>query len=251
MALTILHLTKRFGDLLVLEDISFEVKDSEFVCLTGRTGCGKTTLLRIVAGLENPTKGNILLEGNQLEGNDKATLIFQESALFSWRTVQKNVEFGLEIKGIHETKRNEIARKYIDLVQLTGFENYYPKQLSGGMKQRLAIARALAVNPRMLLMDEPFSSLDEQTRHSMQNEVLKIHEEEQKAILFVTHNISEAVYLADRIVVLTPRPASVKEIVEVNIERPRDMMDKRAMKTIHSIRQMIYDESESFYPFRP
>lgn len=234
--LNIKNLTKKFDDLTIIEDMSLIVREGEFLCLVGPSGCGKTTLLRLVAGLIKPTSGEIFLDGRKIEGPDRDRgFVFQEYALFPWLTVKKNIEFGLEISSIERTKREAIAQKYIDLVELRGFEDRFPKELSGGMKQRVGIARAFANDPKLLLMDEPFGSLDAQTRNLMQGELLRIWEKEHKTVLFVTHSVDEAVYLADRVVVLSARPAKVKEVVKVGLTRPR----VRTSPEANRIRDMI------------
>jgi len=223
------HLSKVFSDTKTgidtqaLLDIDLEVNDSELFCLVGPSGCGKTTFLRIVAGLETPSSGAVYLGGHIVNtpGPDRG-LVFQEFALFPWRTVAENVVFGPEISGIPSSQRKQIANKYINLVRLAGKEHKYPKELSGGMKQRVAIARALANNPEVLLMDEPFGSLDAQTRNLMQIELLRIWNETKKTIIFVTHIVDEAIYLADRIAVMSASPGMIKEIFRINIKRPRD-----------------------------
>jgi len=209
--------------IVALQDFSLDIKQGEIVCLLGPSGCGKTTVLRILAGLENPSSGDVLLVGKPIKkaGPDRG-MVFQEFALFPWRTVRKNIEFGLEVKGVTPEKRSELSSRYIDLVGLKGFEDAHPKELSGGMKQRVGIARALANEPAVLLMDEPFGSLDAQTRNLMQKELLRIWAATGKTILFVTHSVDEAVFLADRIVVMTARPGMVREVIEVGLPRPRD-----------------------------
>lgn len=203
-----------------LEDVSFEIKKSEFVAIIGPSGCGKSTLLDILAGLSAQSEGQVVIDGKEVNGTDlQRGIVMQGYALFPWRTVRRNVEYGLEIRGVSKAERQEISRKYIELVNLKGFENRYPHELSGGMKQRVAIARALAYDPEILLMDEPFGALDAQTRENLQEELIKIWNETKKTIIFVTHSIDEAVYLADRIVVLSANPGTVKEIVEVEIDR--------------------------------
>lgn len=212
-------------DVEALRRVSFVVKDGEFVCLVGPSGCGKTTLLRIVAGLEQPTSGTVFLDGQLITtpGPDRG-MVFQEFALLPWRTVVENIELGPEIQGLDYEARRNIADYHVGLVGLHGFENKYPRELSGGMKQRAAIARSLANDPKVLLMDEPFGSLDAQTRNMMQEELLGIWSKTEKTIIFVTHSVDEAVYLGDRIVLLTARPASVKEVFEVRLPRPRDRL---------------------------
>jgi NitT/TauT family transport system ATP-binding protein len=220
--LSIRHLTKKFDDYTALKDVSLEVNVGEFVCLLGPSGCGKTTLLRLAAGLDTPTGGELLLDGKRIEGvNRECGFVFQEYVLFPWRTVKGNIEFGPEVKGVPKEEREGIAQHYIDLVGLKGFEDHYPHELSGGMKQRVGIARAYANSPKLLLMDEPFGALDAQTRNLMQGELLRIWEKEHISALFVTHSVDEAVYLADRVVVLSARPGTVKEVFRNEIPRPR------------------------------
>lgn len=227
-----------------IDDFDLDVNEGEIVCLLGPSGCGKTTVLRIVAGLETPTSGRIVVSGKPVSGSgpDRG-MVFQEFALFPWRTVRKNIEFGLEMKGVPPGKRAEASARYIDLVGLKGFEDSHPKELSGGMKQRVGIARALANDPSVLLMDEPFGSLDAQTRNLMQKELLRIWAATQKTILFVTHSVDEAVYLADRIVIMTARPGKVREIIEVILPRPRD----RTSREFISVRgQVLAELDEEF-----
>ncbi|MCD6493931.1 MAG: ABC transporter ATP-binding protein [Archaeoglobaceae archaeon] len=219
MALEVIDVSKSFNNLKVLDNITFKVKDNSFTCIIGESGCGKTTLLRIVSGLEKADSGEILFNGKKLEINDVG-FVFQDDRLLPWRTTLKNVAFGLEVR--NDKRALEKAKDVLRFVGLEEFENYYPKQLSGGMRQLVGIARALAINPKILLMDEPFASLDAQTRNRMQAELLDIWNEEKKTVLFVTHNIDEAVYLADKIIVLSKRPARVVEEIKVDLERPRD-----------------------------
>ena len=204
-----------------LDGVTATVAPEEFVALLGPSGCGKSTLLNVVAGLLEPTRGAVYFEGHRLPGRQVAAMVFQDFALFPWRTVQKNVEFGLEEAGVAGPERVREARRFIELTGLAGFEGKYPHQLSGGMRQRVGIARALAVDPAVLLMDEPFSALDAQTRQLMQEELVSIWERTRKTILYVTHNIQEAVYLADRVIVLSRRPGRVLADIAIPIERPR------------------------------
>jgi len=220
------HITKTYiteeGEMTALDGVNLEVKPAEFLCIIGPSGCGKTTLLRMVAGLDHPTSGTIILDGKEVIcASPDRGMVFQEFSLFPWRTVLKNVEFGLEISGMKEEERREIAEKYIVLVGLQGFENHYPYELSGGMKQRVAIARALATEPSILLMDEPFGSVDAQTRNILQEELLEIWARTKKTVLFVTHSVDEAVYLADRVAVMSARPGCLVKCLAVDIPRPR------------------------------
>jgi NitT/TauT family transport system ATP-binding protein len=204
-----------------LARVSLTAEDEELLAIVGPSGCGKSTLLNMVAGLLAPSAGSIAFEGELPAGRPPTAMVFQEFALFPWRTVQTNVELGLEERGLPATERRVIARRFIELTGLGGFEGKYPHQLSGGMRQRVGIARALAVEPAVLLMDEPFSALDAQTRQLMQEELLAIWERTRQTILYVTHNIHEAVWMADRVVVLSRRPGRVLEIVPVKLPRPR------------------------------
>ena len=212
-------------DVHALDDVSVTVAAEEFVALLGPSGCGKSTLLNIVAGLLEPTRGAVYFEGEGAAPSGitrhPTAMVFQEFALFPWRTVQKNVEFGLEESGVAAGERAREARRFIELTGLAGFETKYPHQLSGGMRQRVGIARALAVDPAVLLMDEPFSALDAQTRQLMQEELLAIWERTRKTIVYVTHNIHEAVYMADRVIVLSRRPGRVLAEIVIELKRPR------------------------------
>jgi NitT/TauT family transport system ATP-binding protein len=199
-----------------IDEISLEVKTGEFMCIVGPSGCGKSTLLDLLAGLTMPSQGQILLDGKPIKGPalDRG-IVFQQYALFPWRSALGNVEFGLETKGVPEKQRRAAAREYLALVGLSGFEDRYPHELSGGMKQRVAIARSLAYDPEVLMMDEPFAALDAQTRETLQSELLGIWERSKKTIIFITHGIDEAVYLGQRVAVMTSRPGRIKRIVEV------------------------------------
>jgi sulfonate transport system ATP-binding protein len=242
--LTIRDLAKTFatekGEVVAaLGGINLSVEDEEFICILGPSGCGKTTLLRIIAGLEAPTSGSIQLDGQVLDGpSPRMAMIFQEYSLFPWRTVLENVAFGLEVQGKERGDRIGIARRYLDLVGLAPFEKNFPYELSGGMRQRVAVARALAIEPAVLLMDEPFGALDAQTRNLMQLELQEIWKKTRKTILFVTHSVDEAVFLADRIVVLTERPGRVREIVSAKkCPIPRD----RTCSDFVEIRRHVLD----------
>ncbi len=206
----------------VLDNVSAEVAHGEFVCLVGPSGCGKSTLLNIVAGFLDATSGEVLVDGQPVTGPDaRRIFVFQENGVFPWLNVVENIGFGLRKLGTPERKRT-IAR-YIDMVGLNGFEDSYPRELSGGMRQRVEIARALAANPDIIYMDEPFGALDFLTRMKMRADLVRIWQSEKKTILFVTHDIEEAVQLADRILVMTQRPATIQEIVDVDLARPRDL----------------------------
>ena len=206
-----------------LVTINLEVEDKEFTCILGPSGCGKTTLLRIIAGLEKSTSGKVIIGGEVVTGpTPRMAMIFQDYSLFPWRTVLDNIAFGLEVKGIGEEERHNVAAQYLDLVGLSGFGENFPYELSGGMRQRVAVARALAIDPSVLLMDEPFGALDAQNRNMLQKQLLEIWDKTKKTILFVTHSVDEAVFMADRIIVLTSRPGTIKEIVPIDLPRPRD-----------------------------
>ena len=226
--LVIRNLTRSFvrddGELLTaVENINLTIRQEEFICVLGPSGCGKTTFLRMVAGLDQATSGEIILDGEEIRGpNPKIGIVFQEYSLFPWRNVIDNVAFGLEMQGIEREERYRIADQYLDLVGLSQFRASYPSELSGGMKQRVAVARALALDPVVLLMDEPFGALDAQTRNLLQKELLEIWEKTKKTIIFVTHSVDEAVFLGDRLIVLTSRPGSICEIVPIDLDRPRN-----------------------------
>lgn len=234
--LTLEHISKSFysrGEIFeAVNDISLEVYENEFLVLLGPGQCGKSVLLNILGGLEAPTTGSV--QFGEPAGKEIG-FVFQKTAVFPWKTVLENVEFPLMIKGVQKEKRREKARYLIDLVGLKGFENSYPGQLSGGMKQRVGIARAYSNDPQILLMDEPFGALDAQTRYQMEDEILRIWEKEKRTVIFVTNNIEEAVYLADRIVLLSACPASIKESYSICLPRPRDYVDDEFLK----IREMI------------
>ena len=209
-----------------LQDVSFAVEAAEFLCLVGQSGCGKTTMLNLIAGFLAPTAGEILVGGKRVTGKgfDRG-IVFQDFAqLFPWRTARRNVEFGLEMKGVGRAERAATAIRFLRLVGLETFANAHPHELSGGMQQRVAIARALAYNPSVLLMDEPFAALDALTRDEMQRFLVDVWRETKKTVLYVTHNVAEAVYLADRVIVLSPHPGTVKAEVKITLPRPRDAL---------------------------
>lgn len=212
------------GPLRVVDDISLDIKENEFICVVGPSGCGKTTLMNILAGFVRPTSGRVTLDGHPIEGPGRDRgVIFQEYGVFPWLNVEQNILFGLRLGSskVPASQHQDICRKYLDLMGLHDFAKAFPKTLSGGMRQRLAIARAYAAQPEFLLMDEPFGALDAQTRSKMQNLLLEVLEREGKTVMMITHSVDEAVYLASRIVVVTARPARIKEIIEVPFGYPR------------------------------
>ena len=222
----------------VLKDINLAIKENEFVVLLGPSVCGKTTLLKTMAGLSSPTEGEIFLDGQPTQGpNQKIGMVFQAMATFPWKTVIQNVSLGGKLNNVPKVERLKRAQEYIDLVGLTGFEKSYPHQLSGGMKQRVGIARAYANNPEVLLMDEPFGHLDAQTRYQMEDEILKIWNSSKKTVIFVTNNIEEAVYLGDRIILLTNCPAEIKTEYKIDLPRPRNYTDEAFLKLRDEITQ--------------
>ena len=229
-----------------LNAIDMSLRSGEFVSLVGPSGCGKSTILRLVAGLIMPTTGKITVDGKEItEPSPERGMMFQKSTLFPWLTVKKNVEFGLKLKGLSKDEIEETAMKYIRMVDLEKFTNAYPKELSGGMKQRVAIARAYAVNPEVLLMDEPFGALDAQTRTQLQSELLKTWEEERKTCFFITHDVEEAIILAQRVVIMSARPGRIKEIVDIDIPYPRTQetrMDPRFIELKTHIWSQVYQE---------
>lgn len=242
--LDIRHLQKNFPidgeSVSVLQDINLEVRRGEFISIVGFSGCGKSTLLRIISGLEKKSGGEILLDGKEIIGPGlERGMIFQESRLFPWMAVKDNIRYGLSKEKQKQLGKEEVARlvnQYIELVQLKGFENAHPSQLSGGMQQRVSIARSLIAQPELLLLDEPFGALDAITRIGMQDETLRIWKENKTTMILVTHDIDEAVYLSDRIVVLSQKPGRVKEIVDVPLPRPR----KRTSIDFSEVRRKVY-----------
>jgi NitT/TauT family transport system ATP-binding protein len=241
------HLSLAYGQrstgtsFLALSDVNLTVGDGEFVTIVGPSGCGKSTLLMLVAALLSPSRGSIRLNGREVKhpGSDRA-LVFQDFALLPWRTVLANVELGLELKGLPAAECRKIARRHVAMVGLGAFERHYPHQLSGGMRQRVGIARALSVEPEVLLMDEPFGALDAQIRQVMGLELLRIWERGRKTILFVTHDIDEAIYLADRIIVMSASPGRVIEEIKVTLKRPR-LLEIRNTPEFTAYRQRVWD----------
>ena len=234
------------GKTVALNGVSLDIKENEFICVVGPSGCGKSTLLNIIAGLLEPTSGAVYLDGKKIEGTGvERGVVFQGYALFPWRTVLKNVMFGLEMKRMPKDQAEEIARKYIKAVGLEGFEHAYPKELSGGMRQRVAIARAYAADPEVLLLDEPFGALDAQTRVQLQSELLNTWEHEKKTCFFITHDVDEAIILAQRVIIMSARPGRIKKIVDIDIPYPRTQAtktDPRFLELKTEIWNEVYQE---------
>ena len=229
------------GDTAAVDGVSFDVYDNEFLVLLGPGQCGKTVMLNMIAGLETPTEGEIILDGEHVKGHDrKIGMVLQKTALMPWKTVMHNVEIGPKWRGVSKAERTATAQKFIDLVGLHGFEKSYPAQLSGGMKQRVGIARAYANDPEILIMDEPFGALDAQTRYAMEEEIAKIWQLQKRTVIFVTNNIEEACYLGDRIILFSNRPAKIKEIYPNDLPRPRDMISDEFLK----LRTAISDNTD-------
>ncbi len=244
------NVTKVYSDppqfITALHDISFQVNQGEFLCIVGPSGCGKSTLLRMIAGLDTPSSGEIRFKGDLVTApHPKISMVFQTFALLPWRTVIENVEFGLEVQGLGKKERRIISHELLEMVGLRESENLYPKQLSGGMKQRVGIARALAVDPEVVLMDEAFSAIDEFTAEALREEVAEIHAETQKTFLLVTHNLPEAIELADRILVLSSRPARIKSIVPIELERPRSPTGSEFVRIHRDIFALLQAELEN------
>lgn len=231
--------------LTALEDICIEVKQGEFVCIIGPSGCGKSTLLNIIAGLEKPDGGEVLIDGHLLErpGSDRV-MMFQDDALFPWLNVLSNIEFGMKMKNVPKKKRRALALEFLRMVHLRSFKLSYIHELSGGMKQRISLARALAINPAILLMDEPFGALDAQTREILQAELQEIWSLTEKTIIFVTHNVREAVCLGDRVLVLSTRPGRIKKEIRIDLPRPRKLGSLELIKTSNLIMQELRSEIE-------
>jgi NitT/TauT family transport system ATP-binding protein len=236
------------GPLNVVEDVTYDIYDGDFIAVIGPSGCGKTTMMSMLAGFQKPTAGHVLFDGKPVAGpGPERGVIFQEYGVFPWLTVKQNIAFGLQLKANHveAREREEICLHYLDLMGLSDFAGSYPKHLSGGMRQRLAIARAYAVKPQFLLMDEPFGALDAQTRSNMQNLLLRVLSSEGKTVMLITHSVEEAIYLASRIVVVTARPARIKEIIDVPFAYPRDesIQERPEFGELRShIRELVMNE---------
>jgi len=229
-----------------LHEVSFEIDNGEFISIVGPSGCGKSTLLKIIAGLDSPSSGEVRVKGDAVRGpHSQVSMVFQAFGLFPWRTVLENVEYGLEMRRTPKNERRKTARQYLEMVGLSGYEHMYPKQLSGGMKQRVGIARALAVDPEVVLMDEAFSAIDEVTADVLREEVGAIHKQTGKTFVLVTHNLPEAIELADKVVVLSSRPAKVKKIFHVKLNRPRDREHATFVHMHTDILHLLKEELEN------
>ena len=236
----------RNGEMIALNGVTLDIHDNEFICVVGPSGCGKSTLLNIIAGLLEPTSGEVYCDGKLVEGTgtDRG-VVFQQYALFPWLTVKKNVRFALEMRGVKGKEADELAMKYLEKVDLVKFANHYPKELSGGMKQRVAIARAYAADPQVLLMDEPFGALDAQTRTQLQSELLETWENDKKTCFFITHDVDEAIILAQKVIVMSARPGRVKAVIDIDIPYPRDQetkMSPRFLELKNEIWSLVYQE---------
>ena len=239
------HASKLFleGTVVAFRNVELNVRSNEVLCIVGPSGCGKTTLLRCIGGLLTPSSGEVLIDGEPIRApREGVAIVFQHFGLLPWKTVVDNVAFGLRIARLPRQRVAEKVAHYIHLVGLAGFENHYPYQLSGGMQQRVGLARALAIDPEILLMDEPFASVDAQTREVLQEELLQLHDRERKTMIFITHSIDEAIILGDRVAVMASRPGRVKEVLQVNFPRPRDPGAIRAQPRYTEIRNHIWEE---------
>lgn len=234
------HLTKRFGKLTVLDDVSFDVREGEFLCIVGPTGCGKTTFLNCLTGIYSTTAGEILVDGKQIDcRNNNISYIMQESSAMDWLTVEQNIRFGLEIKKMPQTLVKERTDEMLEIVGLKEYRKYYPRQLSISMLQRTVIARAFATYPELLLMDEPYGQLDLDLRFKLEDELLKLWQRTKTTVVFITHNVEEAVYLGERIMVLTNKPTGVKTILDCDIPHPRDVADEKFVKLRNQVTELI------------
>lgn len=236
-------LTKRFdlstGSLAALDGVDLTVREGDFLCIVGPSGCGKTTLLRILAGLEEPTEGTVTLDIDS-RTRPLRSMVFQEQGVFPWMTVLDNAAFGLTVRGVPRDERLRVARGYLETLGLAPFEHAYPRQLSGGMRQRVNLARAFANDPAILLMDEPLASLDEQTKMLVEDDLLRLWEGSQKTVVFITHSLDEAVVLGDRVAVMTARPGRIKALVDVTLPRPRDVLDLRNNSAFLELRRQVW-----------
>lgn len=234
------HLTKKFGDLLVLDDMTFDIQDGDLMCVVGPTGCGKTTFLNSLTKIYDITSGEILLDGKAVDPKKQnIAYIFQGDSTMPWLTVEQNVRFGLDIKKASEKQKKEQVAKYLDIVGLTKFKDYYPKQLSASMLQRVSIARAFSTEPELLLMDEPYGQLDIELRFKLEDELVKLWEVTKTTVVFITHNIEEAVYLGNKVMVLSNKPTTVKEVLINDLPRPRDIADPAFIKLRNEVTELI------------
>ena len=239
------HASKLFleGSVVAFRNVDLQIRNQEVLCVVGPSGCGKTTLLRCIGGLLAPSSGQVLIDGQAVDcPREGVAIVFQHFGLLPWKSVMDNVAFGLRIAGAPRAVITERLDHYIQLVGLAGFETHYPYQLSGGMQQRVGLARALAIDPEILLMDEPFASVDAQTREVLQEELLQLHERERKTMIFITHSIDEAIILGDRVAVMASRPGRIKEILTVDFARPRDPAAVRAQSRYTELRNHIWEE---------
>lgn len=227
------------GDIQALAPIDLTITEGQFLCIVGPSGCGKTTLLRIIAGLEAPTEGEVDFSIAH-DGKPLRSVVFQEQGIFPWMSVLQNTAFGLKVRGIKRAEREKAARAYLDMLGLTQFADAYPRQLSGGMRQRVNIARAFANDPAILLMDEPLASLDEQTKLLVQEDLLRLWDGSHKTVVYITHSLDEAIVLGDRVIVMTNRPGSVKSVVDVDLPRPRNVLDMQSNEGFFNIRSRIW-----------
>lgn len=236
----------RNGEMVALNGVSLDIMENEFICVVGPSGCGKSTLLNIIAGLLEPTSGAAYCNGKEIKGTStERGVVFQQYALFPWLTVKKNIMFALEMRGIKGKSAEQEAMQYLEMVDLGKFAEHYPKELSGGMKQRVAIARAYAANPEVLLMDEPFGALDAQTRTQLQSELLQTWEKEQKTCFFITHDVDEAILLAQKVIVMSARPGRIKDTIHIDIPYPRTQETKMSMQFLelkNRIWSQVYQE---------
>lgn len=234
------NLTKKFGDLLVLDDISFDVEKGEFLCIVGPTGCGKTTFLNSITHLYEPTSGHILIDGKEVDLKEhNISYIFQENSTMPWLTVEENVRFGLDIKNVPKGESTDRVLNYLKIVGLEKYKNYYPNQLSASMLQRVVIARAFVTEPDLLLMDEPYGQLDIELRFKLEDELLELQKRTGTTVIFITHNIEEAVYLGERILILTNKPTKIKSSVLVDMEHPRDIASEEFVEIRNRVTDLI------------
>jgi sulfonate transport system ATP-binding protein len=237
---TVNHMTKKFGDLLVLDDVSFEVKKGEFLCIVGPTGCGKTTFLNCITKLYEPTAGEILINGEPVDlKRHNVAYIFQEYSTMSWMTVEQNIAFGLKMKRLPKAVIKETVKEALEMVGLAKYRDYYPVELSTSMLQRVVIARAFAVQPELLLMDEPYGQLDVELRFRLEDELLRLWQKTNTTVIFITHNIEEAVYLSENILVLTNKPTTVKERMSTNLPRPRNVVSPEFIEVRNKVTELI------------